>query len=313
LLKLYNKLSLKYLRRNNRNVVPFFIFDYMECKNCLNNLPEKANFCNNCGAKVVVNRITFKSLLLDVFVNVFGFDSRFFITLRTVARQPELLLHDYLNGVRKRYINPFSFLAIAAGISLLVFNYFADDFIEINQTMNSSQIEALQEKANLDIASLKNLSEKEVKKLKVEQQSAQMQLKFNKGMIEFMLRYLNLLTFVFLLLFAVLSKWTFWKPYNFGEHLVINAFLYGFLTYLTLILFFFAIVIHPSIYFASTFIYIFYYMYVLGKFFKLTLWQSIKKLFRFLFGLAVVFVTIIILTIAIGILLGFLGIIKFDL
>lgn len=284
----------------------------MNCKNCNHQLSKNAHFCENCGAKVVVNRITFKTLLYDVFINVFGFDSRFFITLRTVAREPDKLLHNYLSGVRKRYMNPFSFMAVAAGLSLLVFNYFADDFIAINESINASQIEDLKEKANLDISKMKDLSDKEIRKLQVEQKSAQMQLKFNSSMMEFMLRYMNLLSFVFLVLFAVLSKWTFWKPYNFGEHLVINAFLYGFTMYLSLILFFFAIVIHPSIYFFSTILYFIYYMYAFGKFFDLSPGKIILMFLKFLLGLLVIFIALVITSILVGVALGALGIINFD-
>lgn len=283
----------------------------MNCKNCEKTLEEKAQFCDNCGAKVILDRITFKALILDVIVNVFGFDSKFFVTLRTVARKPDTIIKDVLGGVRKRYMNPFAFLAVGAAISLLVFNYFSDDFKAVNSELNSAQIEEYKKKANIDIESMKDLSEKEIQKLQIEKKTAEFQLKFLDGMMNFMLQYYNLLAFLFVIIYAILSKWTFWKPHNFGEHIVINAYFFGFTTYLSLILFFLSMVIHPSIYTYSMLVYIIFYMYAFGKVYSLSIGKNILKLLRFLLGLVVMFILLMILTIAIGIAAGALGLIKF--
>ncbi|MBU3012720.1 DUF3667 domain-containing protein [Polaribacter vadi] len=283
----------------------------MNCKNCQNPLKENAHFCENCGAKVVVDKITFKNLFLDFFINVFGFDSTFFLTMRTILITPEKILKEYLGGVRKRYMNPFAFLAVSAGISLLVFNYFADDFIAINKSVNTSQLIQLEKDTKIDTSKMIDLSEKEKSKLERRKKTAEMQLKLNDGIMQFMLRYLNLLTFVFLFILAVLSKWTFWKPYNYGEHLVINAYIYGFANYLTLILFFLAIAFYPSIYFYSTLLYILFYIYAFGRFFKVSIWKNFLRTLKFLFGLAVVCLILFIITTIIVLLLSVMGVIDF--
>lgn len=283
----------------------------MNCKNCNHPLHEDAHFCENCGAKVVVERITFKALFLDVIINVFGFDSKFFTTLRMTARQPHVVINDVLGGVRKRYMNPFAFLAVGAALSLLIFNYFEEDFKTINSEANATQIEEFKQKANLDIAAMEGLSEKQIQKLTIEKSMAEMQLKFLDGMMNFMLHYYNLLTFVFLFLYAILSKWTFWKPHNLGEHIVINAYIYGFTTYISLILFFLSMAIHPSIYTYSMLFYIVFYMYAFGKLYQLSIWKNILKLLRFLIGLAILFIIIVCATIAISFTLGYFGLIKF--
>ncbi|KGL58713.1 DUF3667 domain-containing protein [Polaribacter sp. Hel1_85] len=279
----------------------------MTCKNCNTPLEKNALFCDNCGAKVVTSRITFKLLTTDLFVNVFGIDSKFFLTLRKMLTHPQEVINEYITGVRKRYVNPFAFLAIAAAISLLIFNYFADDFIRIQSNVNSQQLEKFKEAANKDINSLSNISDKELKKLKSEKKVAQFQLKLVDNMQQFMLRYYNLLTFVFLFIYAILSKWTYWKPHNFGEHIVINAYTYGFATYFTTIAFLIAMIIHPSIYVYSMFIYIIYYLYVFGKLYKQGFGKGILKLLRFILGL-LIFTAITIPIIAlIGFLIGIFG------
>lgn len=283
----------------------------MKCKNCHQELEPDAHFCDNCGAKVVVDRITFKQLFLEVFINVFGFDSRFFKTLRMTATQPHIVIDEFLNGVRRKYMNPFAFLAVGAGISLLVFNYFADDFKAVNSNINSSQIEELKAIAEMDISAKEGLSAKEIQKLEIDKKGAQFQLKFLDGYMNFTLQYYNLFAFLFLIIYAILSKWTFWKPHNFGEHIVINAYIYGFLTYISLILFFLAMVIHPSIYIYSMFFYILFYMYAFGRLYKLSIWKNILKLLRFVLGLVIFFIASMLIGAGIGIILGLLGIIKF--
>lgn len=284
----------------------------MKCKNCQDPLEKNAQFCDNCGAKVITSRITFKLLLTEVFTNVFGIDSKFFLTIRKMVTHPQEVINEYINGVRKRYINPFAFLAVGAGLSVIIFNYFADDFIALQSAAQTEQIKELKEKASFEASEHPNLSEKEIKKLVIEKKVAQMQLDFNSNMWQFMLRYFNLLTFVLLLVYALISKWTFWKPHNFGEHIVINAYVYGFTTYLTLLVFLLAIITHPALYMVTFFAYIFYYMYVFGKLYKLSIGKNILKLFRFLIGLFVVFTITIILGILLTTLAAYLGWINFN-
>ncbi|PQJ75962.1 DUF3667 domain-containing protein [Polaribacter gangjinensis] len=281
----------------------------MNCKNCQEPLNENSQFCNNCGGKVVAQRITFKKLFVDFFINVFGVDNKFFLTLRKILTNPENVINEYLDGVRNRYINPFAFLAIGAGLSLLVFNYFADDFIEVNNAIQSDQINELKQKATLDLSTVKNIDAKQFQKLEIEKKTAQMQLKFMSGWMQFTLRYYNLLTFVFLLIYAVLSKWTYRKPHNFGEHVVINAFIYGFLTYVTLLFFIFAVFINPSIYSYSIVAYILFYMYAFGRIYKLSIGKNILKLFRFIFGLVIFFISLMIVGVIAGIALKYFDLI----
>lgn len=282
----------------------------MNCKNCQNTLEESAQFCDNCGAKVVLKRINFKNLLLEFFIVNFGIDSRFFFTMRKMVTHPQDVVTEYLEGVRRRYINPFAFLAVGAGLSVIIFNYFADDFMAIQGAINETQIKELKEKANLDISQFKDISEKDKQKKEIEKKVAQMQLDFTEKMWDFMLRYFNLLTFVFLLIYAVLSKWTFRKPHNFGEHVVINGYIYGFITYITLIAFFLSIVIHPTIYMISFLSSILYYMYAFGKIYKLSIGKNFLKLLRFLLGLVIVAIIFGILSVIIGIIIGALGLLK---
>ena len=79
----------------------------MNCKNCGNPLQRHEQFCGVCGGKVITFRMTFNILFQEFSENVFGFDSRFFKTLKNTAIRPHVVIKEYLEGVRKRYMNPF--------------------------------------------------------------------------------------------------------------------------------------------------------------------------------------------------------------
>ncbi|WP_299064782.1 DUF3667 domain-containing protein [uncultured Polaribacter sp.] len=283
----------------------------MICKNCEEKLENNAQFCDNCGAKVIVSRITFKQLVTELVINVFGIDSKFFLTLKKMVTSPDEVLTEYLTGVRKKYVNPFAFLAIGAGLSLIIFNYFADDFINMQSNFRSEDISQLRETANLDVSAFKNVSKEELQKMEKNKKMAQKQLEVSENIMQFMLRYYNLLTFLFLPFYALLSKWTYRKPHNFGEHIVMNSYLYGLTTYFSIIAFFAAMLIHPSIYFYSIIAYILYYLYAFKKLYKLSIGTSVLKFFRFLIGVLMFGVILSVLIAIIVFILAKFGLIKF--
>lgn len=264
----------------------------MNCKNCNHTLDDNAQFCENCGAKVVKSKINFKDLVTLFIDDIFGLDSRFFRTLKTMAIQPNEVLNEYLSGVRKRYVNPFAFFAIAAGLSLIVYKYFEEDFLKVNSEFNKESIAELNETASINIAEFKDLPEKKLSKLQQKKQMASLQLKFMDGYMNFTLNYYNIVMFLFLPFYALLSKWTYPKPHNFGEHIIMNSYIMGFTTFVSLILFGFAIVIHPKFYNISILFNILFYLFVFGKLYNKSLWQSFLKLLKFLIALLLVFIVI---------------------
>lgn len=254
----------------------------MNCKNCKDPLEENAHFCDNCGAKVIKSRITFKLLIIELFTNVFGVDSKFFITLKKMFTQPQEVINEYLTGVRKRYVNPFAYLAVGAAISLITFNFFSDDFIRINSSFNKAQNEEMYKLANADSTAYIGLNKEELTKFKAKQKNAQVQVKFQKGMMDFMLNYFNLLAFLLLPIYALVSKLTYFKPYNFGEHIVINAYLQGSTMYISVSAFLISLVSHPLVYTLSVFTYIIYYLFTFAKLYNHSIGKTLLKLLRFI-------------------------------
>lgn len=257
----------------------------MNCKNCQHTLEQDALFCDYCGAKVIKNRITLKFLLSELFARVFGLDNKYFITLKKMLIAPQEVLEGYVNGVRKRYVNPISFFALGLTISLFLLNYFADHFVNINLDSAKNQFEI--------ISSFEN-------KLGVNSMSEEEFIKNTKKSTEFTVRYMNLISFLLLPFYALISYIVYRKPYNYAEHLVINTYLSGFAFVLSTIAFLISLVTTPSIYYYGTFLFLLYYPYAYGKLYKLGFWEAVLKLLILLGLFLVGFIIIFIISILVG-------------
>lgn len=107
----------------------------MDCKNCNIELTGNRNYCANCGAKVIQNRLTFKNLWKEASERILNIDNTFFKTFLHLFSKPEAVIDGYVSGVRKRYLNPLSHLAIAltlSGITLFLMQKFFIDSLDFN-------------------------------------------------------------------------------------------------------------------------------------------------------------------------------------
>ncbi|SDQ53928.1 DUF3667 domain-containing protein [Flagellimonas zhangzhouensis] len=94
----------------------------MTCKNCEAKLRTDYLYCPNCGGKVIRNRITIKYLWFDVLDRYFNLDNTFVNTFIHLFTKPEIVIEGYIHGLRKKYLNPISYLGIALTLSgLLIF------------------------------------------------------------------------------------------------------------------------------------------------------------------------------------------------
>lgn len=164
----------------------------MNCKNCKTELTADSRYCRQCGARVVENRLTIRGLFHQFMESFFSYDNQFFKTIIDLLKRPTVVIDSFVNNVRKRYIDPLSFFAIALTFSgLYVFairHYFSDVFDMIYDDMYTT-------------AAQKSMS-----------------TRINQITME----YNSLINFATIPLMAFLSWITFLnKRYNFTEHLVI--------------------------------------------------------------------------------------------
>jgi hypothetical protein len=88
----------------------------IQCKNCYEQAQD--NFCSHCGQKTTVGRITLGGLLRDVPHAIFHVDRGFFYNMLHLFKQPGNAIAAYLNGRRKVFFHPASYLIVS-----LILNY----------------------------------------------------------------------------------------------------------------------------------------------------------------------------------------------
>jgi hypothetical protein len=88
------------------------------------------SYCSNCGAKVIRNPLTIKNLWYDITERYFNVDNTFLKTFWHLFSKPDVVIEGYINGVRKKYLNPISYYGIALTLTGLLFFFIREFFME---------------------------------------------------------------------------------------------------------------------------------------------------------------------------------------
>ena len=86
----------------------------MNCKNC--DAALSGNFCANCGQKADIHRVTFKHFLHEFFHAFTHADKGILLLIKELVTRPGYVAREYLDGKRKKYFNPLSFLVIISSL-----------------------------------------------------------------------------------------------------------------------------------------------------------------------------------------------------
>ena len=89
----------------------------MHCKNCYHEIRDEVHYCENCGAKVIRNRINLKNLWSDFTEQFLNYDNKLLKTFLHLFNKPGEVIGSYIGGTRKRYVNVLSYFAIAVSLS----------------------------------------------------------------------------------------------------------------------------------------------------------------------------------------------------
>ncbi|GEM_PF-518218 len=79
----------------------------IECLNCKQPISDNDNFCSNCGQVNDELPLSIKQFISEFFSGFFSFDTRFFNTFMPLLFKPGRVSKDYIEGKRRRYVNPF--------------------------------------------------------------------------------------------------------------------------------------------------------------------------------------------------------------
>ena len=255
----------------------------MICKNCKKEIQETAKYCQNCGAEVVKERMTLKKIWNDLVSKFFGWDNKYFFTLIQLLRYPENIFKDYLSGVRKKYVAPFTFLAIGVTLATLVFNHFSEQYVAVSRTTITKQTDFFELETSLDSTKTKEF---ELDKRKRIESGVKAQ--------EVILKYFNFYTFLLLPFYSLIAFWVFGKSHNYAEHLIINSYLQGVIFILSTLLFLLSIWIDPFFYLSTLVFTVVYYSYAYKRLYKYGYGKLLLKLIKFIAILLGFFLLIVI-------------------
>lgn len=266
----------------------------MSCKNCKTHLSEQDKFCPSCGAKIIKARLTLKGLIKELSSNVFSWDNKYLLTLLKLLIKPEIVLKSFVEGVRKKFTNPLSYLAICAAIGALLLNIFKEPYLELIEAQTKQVVEAMTSMAG-------DPEEIYDEDNPFGNPSSEEQVKGQREVNTFMIQHFYLMSFLFLPFYTLISRIVYRKPYNFAEHLVFNAYLQGSMIVANIFLIALSIIINPSLFWLFYPLTMVYYLYSFTRFYKHNVGQVVLKILKFIGVMLIVLVIYLLVLIVIGI------------
>jgi hypothetical protein len=90
----------------------------MTCKNCSAEMHSR--FCPDCGQKSDTHRISVGHVLHEGFHSVTHTDKGFLLLIVALLTKPGIVAREYLEGKRKKYFNPVTFLVVTSALFYFV-------------------------------------------------------------------------------------------------------------------------------------------------------------------------------------------------
>lgn len=240
----------------------------MNCKNCEHPINYQENYCSQCGAKIIKNRLTVSYLSNEFMQSFWSLDSnKPLITFLDLFRRPVHVIDGYIHGLRKKYINPYGYFTIALTLTGLY------TFINLNyfpEYIGNGAFRA-------------NVGEQDI----------------SRKLTTKIMENFNFMTFIFVPFITLLSRLVFLKnrKYNLAEHFIIHLYAYSHVHIITSILVIISF-INESTYrimnLISVPVYIIYYSFLFRKLYSLNWWRTLLKtsMFLLLFGTLAIAVSV---------------------
>ena len=108
------------------------------CPNC--GARARDRFCPSCGQHQMRGRLTLRRLWTEFASRVFNLNRGLLATVVGMSRQPGRVPLDYVEGRRRRYTNPLTYLLLASALSLFMLRFSEDAMRE----QYRGQIEAME-------------------------------------------------------------------------------------------------------------------------------------------------------------------------
>ena len=218
------------------------------CKNC--GSVTKGRYCQACGQRSSVHRVTFRDTLEDLNDALFSVNAPLLITVRDLIISPGQILGNYLQGKRKTYYRPVSFFLLTTVIYLIIrsligFDPFSDTSVRVDGGRMDGSL--LTEARNYMLANINNL------------------------------------LFVFVFTLGLFLKLFFYRRYSQAEFLAVSFYLIGVYTLLVTINMFLVHYIDRSLQPLGIGMMVLYFLYAMASFIKRPVaWVLIKSLLLFI-------------------------------
>ena len=203
------------------------------CKNC--GQITSGAYCNNCGQRSSVYKVTFKETFNDLADNLLSISAPLPNTLKYLILDPGKLLREYLQGRRKSYYKPISFFILATVI--YIFLRWLIDF-DIRGTVITTD------------SAVEQLGENNMARAR-----------------DFMFRNINNLLFFFVFSLSLMLKMFFYKKYLLSEYIAVAFYLVGFYSLITSINIFYIKYVDRGTQFLAILAMALYFIYAMVRFF----------------------------------------------
>ncbi|MDT0557016.1 DUF3667 domain-containing protein [Ichthyenterobacterium sp. W332] len=248
----------------------------MICENC-NTALSNERYCPQCGARVIRNRLTLKTLFAQLNREFLSLDNKLIRTFIDLLIKPQNVIVGYIEGLRKKYVDAIPYLALSItllGFQFLIFKEFFPEVMTTDFTQTGN--------AQID--------------------------EFNAKINEYVFDYLGIITIVTLPILAFFTYLLFSgnKNYNFTEHIVMNIYITSQYTITTALITIVGLSLGLPFTWLITFTSLFSYGYVIYGFMKIYDMSILNSFFRILLALIMQILIITILVFAVGIVYGML-------
>lgn len=259
----------------------------MNCENCKSHLKEQQNYCPECGAKVIRNRLTVKNLSVDASQQFFNYDNKFLKTFLHLFTRPEHVIGGFINGVRKKYVNVIQYFIISltlAGLQLYLIDTFYKDvftkdlslFVDMNgQFANSDSFKDME-----------------------------------KNMGNFTSNYQNIIYMISVPISALATWLSYYivgsRRFNFTEHTVINLYFSGQLILVNSVIGIIALLLGINLYIVTTIITLLsfiYFFYIFKRVFNDSFGDALLKMILTFVIYSFFFFLIFVLSIIVGVII----------
>lgn len=247
----------------------------MNCKTCNNHYENSAQYCSNCGAKIVDARLSLKGTWEEFVGPFFSWDNNFWRTFFDLFKNPKDVLEAYISGARKKYFQPFSYIILFATIAVFFYKFFP-------------------------IENIGDFSEGFTKGYNSTNSSAKVPKFDMKSYLETVMGYYNFIILAFIPVYALTSYIIYIKKgHNFFEHLVFNSYIQTNLGFCSLLLQVLLINLLGLPYMNYTYIFLIlffiYTIYVFKKLYNQTIKQSLISGLKYILLFFVLYLGVIVI------------------